>query len=104
MNAAAFIRRRSIIEHVGEKKHSWRMKALAALIRQAKAQPVLVDRRMIGHRLPCGDIVCAKVRYKNGPVAQDAMLQIQLTSGTHDKPVRIYACPYCQGWHLTSRA
>jgi len=104
MNATEFARRRGRIEHQGVKKHAWKVKALRQLVNDARAVLVTVEGRVVGYRLPNGQVVCAKQRYKDQDTALRHLDMIQLCDGTHQKPVRAYPCPQCRGWHRTSRA
>lgn len=50
---------------------------------------------------------CGKTRFSSRGAAETALQKIRKfgargESGT--KPQRVYACPDCHGWHLTSRA
>jgi hypothetical protein len=42
-----------------------------------------------------------KVRFKNDAAAQAALKKINPTKALK-KPSRVYKCPVCAGWHLTS--
>ena len=48
---------------------------------------------------------CGKVRYPTRAKADHA-LQLIRRQGARagKKPTRSYACPHCNGWHLTSEA
>ncbi len=50
---------------------------------------------------------CVKFRYKSEEAARkgaelDARA-VRVTRGLDQKPLRVYACPKCRGWHLTSK-
>lgn len=50
---------------------------------------------------------CGKVRFTTRAKADAALLQIRKQGerrAAGKKPVRSYACPHCNGWHLTSEA
>lgn len=107
MTAAEFLRKRAIIEHASgaTRKHAWRVKALAKLVREARAVVVVSAHRVIGYQLPNGQVACLKHRFKNDIDANDSLAQIQAELDGRDmKPQRAYPCPHCHGWHLTSRA
>jgi hypothetical protein len=103
MNAAQFARRRGRIEreHQGRR----RQRELAHLVRDAKAALVIVDRKVVGYRLPNGEMVCVKERHRDEASAMQALERINAANwNNHRVPVRAYPCPYCHGWHLTSQA
>jgi hypothetical protein len=105
MNATQFAKRRGRIEHQANRPHAWRVKAMQQLVNEARAVVVVIGRRVIGWKLPDGQVVCAKARFINADAADDQLLQIARTDGVRPKrPVRAYACPFCAGWHLTSQA
>lgn len=105
MNAAQFARKRGRIEHLGSRKHSWRVKALRQLVNEAGAVLATVDGKVMGWLLPNGETVCIKQRYRDQATADRQLGMIERTDGTRDKrPVRAYPCRYCRGWHLTSQA
>jgi hypothetical protein len=43
-----------------------------------------------------------KTRYANDAAAQSALKRIN-PAGKLKKPRRVYKCPICSGWHLTSQ-
>lgn len=43
-----------------------------------------------------------KVRYNTYDDAHADLIKIKKTPGTNKKPVRIYPCAMCEGYHLTS--
>jgi hypothetical protein len=48
-------------------------------------------------------VSCTKVRYPTGAVAKAALRTIRRKGDrAGKKPTRVYACPHCHGWHLTS--
>jgi len=103
MNAAEFARRRSRIERQHNGKR--RQRELAHLVRDARAALVILDRKVVGYRLPNGEMVCVKERHRSEDDATADMLRIQAANWNgHRVPVRAYPCPYCHGWHLTSQA
>lgn len=105
MNAADFARRRALIErqtHGRGKKYS---RALAHLISDARAALVVMHRKVVGYRLPNGEMVCIKVRYSSEQRAHDDIARIQADNlDGHRAPQRAYWCVHCRGWHLTSQA
>jgi hypothetical protein len=106
MNAAEFARQRARLtrEHHGRgKKYN---RALAHLIRDARAALVVMDHKVVGYRLPTGEMVCVKERYRSEEQAQVAMARIQASIEAGKRaPVRAYQCQHCRGgWHLTSQA
>ncbi|MDT9046456.1 MULTISPECIES: hypothetical protein [Enterobacteriaceae] len=103
MNAAQFARRRGRIErqHQGRR----RQRELAHLVRDAKAALVIVERKVVGYRLPNGEMVCIKDRYRDEAAALQAMERMQSSNWNgHRVPVRAYHCEHCRGFHLTSQA
>jgi hypothetical protein len=105
MNATQFARRRGRIEHQNDRPHSWRVKAMRQLVNEAHAIVVIAGRRVIGWKLPDGQVVCAKARFISAEAADRQLQQIARTDGIRPKrPVRVYACPFCAGWHMTSQA
>jgi hypothetical protein len=104
MNATEFARRRGRIEHQEHKPQAWRTKAMAALIRQAKAVPLQHETKLQGYQLPNGQVVCVKQRYRTEERADQQLAQIERLQGnTAKKPHRAYLCQRCCGWHLTSQ-
>lgn len=102
MNAAAFIRRRARIRH--QYHGNRRKRELEHLVRDARCILIVRERRIVGYRLPCGEIVCVKERYSTEAEAQKMMQQINVTNhNDHRVPHRAYQCPACRGWHLTSQ-
>jgi hypothetical protein len=104
VNAAQFATRRArlVREHHGHGRKYQR--ALAHLIRDARAILVVMNRKVIGYRLLTGEIVCIKERYRSEDAANDAMVRIQANiEAGRRAPVRVYACPHCHGFHLTSQ-
>jgi len=44
-----------------------------------------------------------KTRFSSDPAAQAALKKIN-PGGKLKKPYRVYKCPVCAGWHLTSKS
>lgn len=44
-----------------------------------------------------------KVRYSSDAAAQSAIKKIN-SSKKLGKPRRVYKCPFCNGWHLSSKS
>lgn len=104
MNAAEFARKRARIARSGAPSKK-RQRGLAHLLREAKAALVIHDRKVIGYRLPNGEMVCIKERYRTEHDATVHMERIQAANRDGQRvPQRVYACANCHGWHLTSRA
>lgn len=102
MNAATFQRQRARIEQrfpVGRK----RTKAMDALVRDAGAAVVIVDRKAVAWRMPSGESVCVKRRYPNDDSARMDLERIRDVGAGH-LPTRVYDCARCAGVHLTSQA
>lgn len=106
MTATEFARRRGRIEHASSgNSHAWRVKAMRALVNQAKAVLIHADGKVIGYQLPNGQVVCMKQRYRDQGTAETYLAMIARCDGNNQKkPQRAYACPYCHGFHLTSQA
>jgi hypothetical protein len=102
MNAHQFSRHRARIDDE-LRSQEWKRQAFRHLLNQARVIIILAEWKVRGWRLPTGEIVCIKRRYQDEASAGQVLGNIHLTSGTHKKPVRVYPCPYCSGWHLTSR-
>lgn len=104
MNAATFAARRARIQAKHGTGRAYR-KRFAHLVRDARAALVVVDRKVVGYRLPNGQMVCVKERHPTETVALLVMERIHTANWNHHRvPVRAYPCPYCLGWHLTSQA
>lgn len=102
MNAHQFSRHRARIED-DLRSPQWKRDAFRHLLRQARVIIILAEWKVRGWRLPTGEVICIKRRYQTEGHASLVLDNIGMTSGTHRKPVRAYPCPYCTGWHLTSR-
>jgi hypothetical protein len=103
MNAVNFIRHRSRIEHEYHGRGKQYKRALSHLVRDAKAALVVVRRKIVGYRLPTGEMVCVKTRYPDEAHAIADVLRIQAHGDGHRVPIRAYPCPHCRGWHTTSQ-
>lgn len=104
MNAAEFARQRQAIDQRCH-GHKQRTRAMAHLIRSARAVLVVRQHRVVGYRMTTGEIVCVKARYRDEAKAMAAMERIQANNWAEQRvPVRAYACQHCGGWHLTSQA
>ena len=52
-------------------------------------------------------MTCGKTRYSTPGAAEKALRGIRKFGSRGEngtKPQRVYACPRCHGWHLTSRS
>jgi hypothetical protein len=48
--------------------------------------------------------LCGKARYRDKVAAQLALLRLGRVEQRREKDaVRVYPCPKCKGWHLTSK-
>ncbi len=103
MNAAEFARRRDRIEFECHGRGKRYAKCISHLVRDARAAIVVMERKIVGYRLPNGQIVCMKSRYKDEAQALDSMGHIQADNVGHRVPVRAYYCRRCFGFHLTSQ-
>lgn len=105
MNAREFLKRRARIEHERTRPNWWHRRALAHLIREAGAVPVVGGTRVVAYRLASGEIVCTKQRFKDEDLATKTLQMIHDEHQPRDRePVRAYACGHCKGWHITSMA
>ncbi len=60
------------------------------------------------HKRNCPNICeSGKVRFRDERSAQMVLTNAKIRAAFHNKPkrreVRTYLCPYCHGWHLTSK-
>lgn len=104
MKPATFARQWAIIEHASGRNPAWRKRALAHLIEDADAKPVMSGSRVVAYRLPDGRTICVKHRYPSENIAIDNIEQITRETDGRIKPVRAYPCYSCMGWHITSEA
>ena len=103
MNAGQFARRLAYIEHQHKRSRDYKRKAVRSLVREAGAIPMARSGKLTGWRLPNGQIVCKKRRYKSHDEAALELLIIQARPWTKKVPTRAYHCNLCHGWHLTSQ-
>lgn len=104
MNAATFARHRARIAHQHHGRGRKYSRALAHLVRDAGAALVVMNRKVVGYRLPNGEMVCVKERYRDQAEAAAAMARIQADIEAGKRaPVRVYPCQHCHGWHTTSQ-
>lgn len=47
--------------------------------------------------------VCEKLTFATEKIAKQALKDIKNTPQKHKKPIRVYECDKCGGWHLTSQ-
>lgn len=106
MNARGFARQRAKLEmrHHGAALR----KAMLHLVREARARVMVVDGKTVGYHLPSGEVVCIKRRFRSEEAAlgeiTGAVRFVPVNPEGQRRPVRAYRCPYCRGWHTTSRA
>lgn len=103
MNARDFMRKRGRIESATHLRNHQRTKALAHLVREARALLVVADSRVVGYLLPTGETVCVKRRFRDQDQADAQLRQIERADTRAKCPVRAYPCGRCNGWHLTSQ-
>lgn len=103
MNAGEFARRRARIDHEHGRRKGYARKALASLVREAGAVAIVIEGRVAGWKLPNGQTVCKKRRYRTELDAQLALVAIKGHPLTPRIPGRVYRCGFCMGWHLTSQ-
>lgn len=109
MNARDFARRVARITAGAGDRHrnrgkGYKRKALDALARRVGAALIVPRGRFIGYRLPGGAVVCLKERFHSESDATFELDRIAEQSAHAYIPVRAYKCPWCAGYHLTSRA
>lgn len=104
MNAGEFAKRRALIERERGRGKHYSVKAMNALVREAKAVVVFSSGRLVAWRLPNGQVVCRKRRYSNQVDAEVALAILVRHSSAKKVPCLVYLCDYCRGWHLTSQA
>jgi hypothetical protein len=105
VNAATFARHRARIEREHHGRGRKYRKALAHLITDARAALVVMQRKVVGYRLPNGEMVCIKTRYRSWDEATADVMRIQGLHTDGDRvPVRAYSCAHCRGFHTTSQA
>lgn len=46
---------------------------------------------------------CVKTRFRDEVGAKIALSQIAVSDKAKRREVRVYKCPKCRGWHLTSQ-
>lgn len=103
MNAAQFNRKRAAIDRRARGRAWFVRKAVAHLMRDAGAVPVVAGGRVVGFQMPDGSVACSKQRYRDDVSAQLELARIARHASHGYVPVRAYRCEFCAGFHLTSR-
>ena len=103
MHASTFNRERQRIERRSRGKVAKVRRALHQLVQRAGAATIIEGNRIVGYRMRDGSVACLKIRYRTDVDAQLDMLRIQALPTVGHKPIRAYRCPWCHGYHLTSR-
>lgn len=103
MNAGEFAKRRARIEHEHRRRKGYAARALNALVREAGAIIIIMHNKVVGWRMPSGQVVCMKRRYRTEPQAMLELESVRRDPLTPKIPGRFYLCPHCHGWHLTSQ-
>lgn len=104
MHAAEFARQLARIERRARGRGEFMRKATAHLVAEADARPIRSEGRLIGYAMPNGGVVCLKARYRDWLEAQVELQNIAAHGKGARLPARVYRCPFCAGWHLTSKA
>lgn len=105
MNAAQFARHRARLEREHHGRGKKFRKGLAHLIRDARAALVVMERKVVGYRLPNGEMVCIKHRYRDEAEAAADVARIQAANVMGERaPQRVYWCMHCRGFHTTSQS
>lgn len=47
--------------------------------------------------------ICSKISFATEAIAKSELRRIKSLDQLHKKPYRVYECPDCGGWHLTSK-
>ena len=102
MNAQEFARRWGRVLNA-ERSYAWKRRALQQLQNQAGAELVTQNGRNVGYRLQSGGFMCLKRRYPTEASAQVALNDCWRAPQNHRHERRVYQCPLCDGWHLTSQ-
>ncbi len=88
---------------VSRRSAKWKRRALKQLVRESGAVEHYAGNRMIGYRLPRGDVSCLKLRFSTELAASRNLDDcLSLSSVERRNERRAYRCPECKGWHLTS--
>jgi hypothetical protein len=104
MNAAEFARRRARIERECHGRGKKYQRRIAHLVNDARAALVVMAHKIVGYRLPNGEMVCIKTRYRNWDEATEDVMRIQAANDPGARvPIRAYACVHCHGFHTTSQ-
>lgn len=103
MNAGEFAKRRARIDGEHNRRKGYAARALASLVRESRAVLVVVDGKQVAWKLPNGQTVCRKRRYRTEPEAMLVLEGVLQCPRTTKVPARFYHCPWCDGWHLTSQ-
>lgn len=104
MHASDFNRERRRIERQSRGKLSHEKRALKQLVARTRAIAIIEGHRIIGYRMPDASVACVKIRYRDESAAVLDLVRIAGMPHHAHKPVRSYRCPWCFGYHLTSRA
>lgn len=104
MSPAEYARRRArIAAEAYHRPASWHKRAMKRLNAEAGAVALVVSRKIVGHRLPGGRVVCLKQRFRDEAQALAKLAQIAKEPDGRVKPIRAFPCYSCCGWHLTSQ-
>lgn len=101
MTPAQYRRKRDRIEYEAMvRPNRWRKRAMAHLNQEAGAEPLIVGKKVVAHRLG-SRVVCLKQRFQTEDEANQKMAQIAQEPDGRVKPIRAYPCYTCCGWHVT---
>jgi len=102
MNATEFQRKRGRIDGDNRLSDSTRARLLKRLIVDAGARRIFHgENGLLGYRMPNGEMVCKKERFRTEEAATVYMRS--LVNFTGRVPKRVYYCSNCKGFHLTSQ-
>jgi hypothetical protein len=102
MNAQEFARRRGRVLK-SARSPGWKRRALQQLQQEAGASMVTHNGRNVGYKMPGGQFLCLKLRYPSEDSAQAALNDCWRAPQPQRHERRVYHCPLCDGWHLTSQ-
>jgi len=102
MRASDFARRRArLMQRFDNRKRQ--RKVMRALVRESGARLVVAAGHVIAWRMPDGQAVCVKQRFRSEAAAVAMIPGFAATIMDGGKtPQRAYECRLCGGWHLTS--
>ncbi|QJB21786.1 hypothetical protein XccvBFoX1_gp47 [Xanthomonas phage FoX1] len=104
MKASVFSRELRKIEIQSRGKAAAVRSATRQLVSRNGAAAIIEGHKVIGYRMRDGSVACLKLRYYTAQDGHTEMARIREGANHKYLPVRVYHCPWCDGYHLTSRA